>query len=231
MGEKITLYPLHPEQLNPRTGRTQVKKAYKATSVETHPLPRDRWGEDKLLHMLNLGGKKQIPMIERKIPSGTLENYIKTWEAFRAAGMPVVHYLRRGDGETLFAEYLKKDGSEIFGKAYAENASKPDQSSRPLSKMEEYFIRIMDEQFGDIQKALGEIRQKAKDHKLILPKDDPFEILIHPDGKWEIVILDLRYAAIGDDVGENEFYSTKTLERLVDLRDFLVKTKGKVFKA
>ncbi len=36
--------------------------------------------------------------------------------------------------------------------------------------------------------------QKANRHGIQLPSDDPMELLVHPDGSWELVILDLAFA-------------------------------------
>ncbi len=56
-----------------------------------------------------------------------------------------------------------------------------------------FFGKIMDTQFSEVEKAAWYYCEMATNSNITLPHDDPFELMVKPDGSWELVILDLRF--------------------------------------
>jgi hypothetical protein len=102
---------------------------------------------------------------------------IATWLAFRDAGLPVAPELFTRPGNTVFVADVKADGSEVFGKYLRCTLQQDMPRERPRPKIDEYV-------------------SKADNASLVLPKDDPFELIIHPNGEWDLITLDLTNAKI-----------------------------------
>ncbi|OGI73813.1 hypothetical protein A3D42_03285 [Candidatus Nomurabacteria bacterium RIFCSPHIGHO2_02_FULL_41_18] len=192
-------------------------------------MPNSAGYEKKYLHEISLRSGKTISLVERafddRLGIADPDKYIKRWQAFKDAGLPVVRFIRRSE-KGIFMKNLKHDGSEIFGKGYLTIIEDQEDNSRGkiplLTEMENKFIRIMETDLPKIRLNLDDIVRKAKDNDLLLPSDDPFELLIHPNGTWEIIILDLSYARIDNDTHFNGPLVTNALEQLIELKDHLL---------
>lgn len=129
------------------------------------------------------------------------ENYIDTWTAFRAAGMPVVPTLRRNAENSLLVTDVKADGSEVYGKALNLIVTQQvdEQRTRARPEIDKIFTDLTHPRsFPDIQNEAWRLLHRANDNALRLPYDDVFELVVHPDGTWDLITLDLRYADVYD---------------------------------
>jgi hypothetical protein len=116
--------------------------------------------------------------------------------------MPVVPLLRTAEiaGEhKIISTDLKADGSELYGKALI-SAILDDEDPRerpPARELDDAFVKLTDpERIAEVEERLRALADQATENYLRLPFDDPFELQIHPDGSWEPIILDLRFAYV-----------------------------------
>jgi hypothetical protein len=233
MSEKIKLYPVMATHTNPKTGETRIKPARAVESVAKGDIPNSLGLEPKAVHKIKVKrGEKEteVSMVARDVGPRGVDEYAKTWRAFRKAGIPVVEHMWKSEDGKVFVKDLKRDGSEIFGKAYGMLTSiKSERQKLALTPMEEKFIKIIETDLPKIRSAAEEMAKRATQCGLVLPWDDAFELLVHPDGTWQIIVLDLRTAKINQDAWQNNRYVWGEIEGLVKLKDFLLaKTRPEV---
>lgn len=122
------------------------------------------------------------------------ENYFDNWAMMKSAGLPVVAEVLKTD-EGVLVRDLKADGSELYGKLLAMYLMGGHRRNRPRPKIDKLFLELTrDEELIEIRRKIVNCIQKANAHGIALPHDDPFELIIHPDGKWDIIILDVESA-------------------------------------
>lgn len=180
---------------------------------------------------------RPISLIERRSP--TNEAFKTNWEKFRKAGLPVIPTLRvdRERGHLLVTD-LKRDGSELYGKNLKFillNEGKVKAAHRRHSDVDKHFLELSaPESFELIKKKAEECARQATEHRLSLPMDDPLELLIHPDGRWDLIILDLTWAADRSTSsltqqqlqGANELLVGKFIESLQEIRRMLLEKRS-----
>lgn len=139
-------------------------------------------------------GERPVSLIQRHYE----ERYVDTWEEFRAAGLPVVPTLRVAETEghkSLLVTDLKADGSELYGKGLLVTLSQGDVRERPpIEMVDRRFLELTSPaNIEQIQAQANEYAAVADKNEMILPIDDPFELLIKPDGAWGLIIVDLYW--------------------------------------
>ena len=131
-----------------------------------------------------------VSLVERDL---FRKEYLSTWQSFKAAGLPVVPTVRINEetGAVLVTD-IKADGSETYGKATLYNHER--WLFRRRREIDTLFLRLMEpDTFPILERRVRECITIANAHALLLPFDDPFELVVHPDGNWEVMILDLRH--------------------------------------
>lgn len=164
-----------------------------------------RQGEEtKYRHELVLSkGKRnrKLKMIERENQKIFKRTYADKWKMFKKAGFPVVPTLRETEDGRLFLTDVTGDGSELYGKALVldleDLSANPSgfKSQEVLAKMKniESFLKILTgREFYKIKSKVEKYRKLANEKHLCLPADDPFELILHPDGTWNLIMLDLN---------------------------------------
>lgn len=219
MEEKIRLTPIPKTHKNPKTGEDIIKREREIELVGFTDIPNSAGYEAKNLSKIKMG-EKEKSLVRRRIGSGNIPDYLNIWQAFKSAGLPVVKHMWRSGDHHIFMKNLKHDGSEIFGKGYAYLTWHRDPA--PLSEMERKFIKVMEEDESKIKSSLNDMVKNADANGLILPWDDPFELLLHPDGTWDIVVLDLTKAELKGDTSKNKRYVEKFFLLLKSLKEALV---------
>lgn len=140
--------------------------------------------KSRLTGELRRGDKaKEVKLyLKSTVPFNTADSYIVKWQEMKAAGLPVVPTLRKASDSSVLMTDLTHDGSELYGK------SRNWYPSAHNSKLKDVFDSL---DLKKIEDAAKKIAEQASKNGIGLPDDDPMELLIHPDGSWEIIILDL----------------------------------------
>jgi hypothetical protein len=161
-------------------------------------------GRDDKSHVLGEVGPARVSLIERPYSPA----YVEVWPIMKNAKLPVVPTLRtvQKNGEsgndvndlTLLVTDVKRDGSEVYGKGYFRSLFEPLtwSSYRRRPAIDEKFLEIMETQKADVLKKAREYADRATRYNIVLPRDDPLEMIVHPDGSWDFMILDLEMARV-----------------------------------
>lgn len=144
----------------------------------------------------------EITMIER---ISNPEIYLRVWKEAKEVGLPVVPTARVNlDDNTLLITDLKADGGEIYGKSlrvlYGEFRyfdSEAWEDYRRNRENDDAFLTLMEpDNFLKVKERIHFYVQLANKHQFILPTEGPFELLIQPDGRWRIIMLDLWFGGL-----------------------------------
>lgn len=193
MRERITVEPtsgINPHEVEIKTTESIDQGGY-----------REKKRHGVLVHVGE--GSRKIQLVERPDDLG----YSARWAALKEAGFPVVPTLRKtGEGTVLITD-VAKDGTEVFGKSLsvllqeledsipeedAHEASKKDaEMLERVTRVKAFLELTQGEQLEKIKKQVHEYTQRANEKGILLPVDGQFELLVHPDGTWSLMLLDL----------------------------------------
>ena len=124
--------------------------------------------------------------------------WINNWKAMRKAGLPVVpDILLNPMRRFMLLTDIKADGSEAYGKALSRCLEYPSiiPRDRPRPDIDQLFLNLTTpENLPKIKQAVDKLVATANTSNIELPKDDAVELVIHPDGSWGLMTLDLQYA-------------------------------------
>jgi hypothetical protein len=156
----------------------------------------DLGDEQKERHQGQIKSYK-VSLIERKdLDDGFGMKISDKWKLFKEAGLPVVPTLRRSQKGTLLMTDVTADGSEIYGKNLSKKLEQlsVDNKASEETKLADEFLKILSgPELDKIKSQLNAYKEIANSKGICLPLDDPFELVVHPDGRWQLVILDLKY--------------------------------------
>lgn len=169
---------------NPESGRNPVR-------IEISEVSKIPEGAETKHLLEGTVGRRRIFLVEREFD----QSYINNWHIFRKAGLPVVPTLRVSSRKTLLITDIKADGSEIYGKSLLTSLHDIHEiRSRPRLDVDRIFLRLTQPgNFQTVDRKVKEYLDIANSEQIRLPFDDPFEFVVHPDGSWELMILDLTY--------------------------------------
>lgn len=189
--------------------------------------------EDKRLVQAKLGDRA-LTFIEREHS----EVYEQNWLAMRNAGLPVVSTLRtyqrmtaEGPQKSLLLGDVKADGSELYGRGMRTIIRKrlPREHANPA--IDPLFVELTGpDNFARVTEQAMDYSTKAFEHGIRLACDDPFEMVVRPDGSWNLLMLDLRLAkCFGPETNkvalmvdaDNDNFTKMFLDNLQEIRYFL----------
>ena len=151
----------------------------------------DKWKhhEIKLVIKQAYVGNRDIFGGERLDMSGA-RRYYERWKYLKSVGIQSSHSMRVVGERYIAMGDMTLGGSAFFGKAKTCDLFSEEFAGvkRKLSPIEEVFMSINPDL---IKKDLEYIRKIAEGEKIMLPADDPFDLLVHPNGSWEVMVLDL----------------------------------------
>jgi hypothetical protein len=136
---------------------------------------------------------RQVRLIERAF-DGAASSYSEKWKQCKDAQLPVVPTLRLTDRDSVVLTDVTADGSQLFGKGLNLDLQMSDdfQRSRLFNLYNiPLFRKIYSENREKIEKELLMYSRFAWAKGILLPGDDSFELLIKPDGNWQLLLLDL----------------------------------------
>jgi hypothetical protein len=134
-------------------------------------------------------GDTAVSFIERPLHPDSQE----TWRAFREAGIPTPDMFIADNGK-LLAGNVRADGSEVYGKYLASAIKLGLPRTDPRPDTDAFFVDLLHPRNTRVQKKVNKYVGTAADASLQLAFDDPFELIVHPDGDWDLIALDLTHA-------------------------------------
>lgn len=130
----------------------------------------------------------------------TASNYIFLWREFKAAGLPVVPTLRKTERGTILVTDEKAKGGHVFGKGFVLSGNKDLATGLTSEDLTdngvEFYLNILENSSEEIKSQAIAYANLATENAILLPYDDPFELVVEKNGEWRLVILDLSNGEI-----------------------------------
>lgn len=157
-----------------------------------------------------IGKERSLPMVLKSFDRfENAEGYADFWSELKSAEIPTIPTVRIiGENEVLISD-LTTDGSTFFGKDNVFPSFDRFKDGK-VNNMDKLFLNIDPE---ELKQRAQQIAEKANRSGVFLPYDDPFDILVHPDGRWEIIVLDLMRSKFSQIVEKN---NAKCVDKLVE---------------
>lgn len=168
--------------------------------------------------------KREIHLVKRilQYEPGIVENqtnsdyFITIWREMKSSGLPVPPTVVKINDNEILETNLKWDASEIYGKD-----SKFD--DYPPSPLDHLFLKV---DIDLVMKQAEEVVQIAEGNNIKLSKDHAFDLLLHPNGTWNVVTRDIKNAVIK--CNPNAEIKKFHIERLFRFRRALELTKKRL---
>jgi hypothetical protein len=138
------------------------------------------------------GYSEAVELFTRSIDA---EDYADVWNLYIQEGLPVVPELWQDGEGKVYMPNLTQDGSALYGKAFEQAQGEFDRKA-----MDAVFVRVWKEQKTEIENTARQLADEVSTRGLLLPLDDAFDLQVHPDGSWNLMILDLEYGGTLDDL-------------------------------
>lgn len=141
--------------------------------------------------------------------------YCLIWQTMRAADLPVAPTLRRADDEVFMTDFARH-GAVLYDKYAAECMRR--QTRQPAAPTDEIFVQL---DFGQIRYQADIISLQATKAHISIPYNDPFNLIVYPNGKWRLAIIDIGYTKIQSPtaLGDNKYSIEDFFPRLEKLRE------------
>lgn len=142
-------------------------------------------------------GKRNLSFIER---DASIFDREEIWRRFRNVGLPVIPTFRncRERRTTLETNLRRKwPDCEIYGKSDWYSLSGSPYSFKKIRQeiTDKLFLQLTDcDAFSVIEDKVRHFTNIADNNFCLLPVDDPFELVLQKNGKWQLMILDLTHA-------------------------------------
>ena len=134
------------------------------------------------------------------------EAYYQSWQILRRAGLPTLPVMRVIDEERVIMPDMTADGSMFFGKG---------KKNIVVDGREPYLAELVFMSL-DLEKLLERaawVEGTAWEKGIVLPFDDPLDLLVHPDGSWEVMVVDLGWLERKTELGDKcPFLATRYME-------------------
>ncbi len=184
-----------------------VNIAVKAKNKFYHGGEKEKW------RVKGTVGKQedlQISLVERNFGEET-DEIINKWRYCHENKISVVPFMEKTDKGTVVMPDLTADGSTVYGKGTHMHARGGHGELRKFQENDKKFWEITSdpEKVKKIEEAALEEAVKATEANVALPNDDPLELILHKDGTWNLICLDLEQLRILD---PNQRYSSPLLE-------------------
>jgi len=131
----------------------------------------------------NCFGKESKEMSQAK-------RYYERWRYLMSIGIPTVSSMRVVDELRIAMGDETSDGSDFFGKSKKESVAMELKfgKRRMLTEIERQYVGINPE---EIREKLRSLQERCWAKGIRLPYDDEFDLIVHPDGSWRVLVLDL----------------------------------------
>jgi hypothetical protein len=164
--------------------------------------------------------QRRVRFIERhydEADKAHAEKYVENWKLLKEAGLPVPSVLRKTQGRNLLVSDVTVGDKKVYGKAFNLFLHiKPRVAKESLTPEQiEVYKKVIDEHIVEIEAQAKKLTELAIRKGVMLPTDDPFELVVSPEGNWKIMILDLMYARKIDELKKEQ--DVRFNERNADL--------------
>ncbi len=133
-----------------------------------------------------------------------VENYLKIWEKLKEVKIPTIpNVYKISDTEVVMTD-LTANGSGVYDKDFRCKCASGYDAIKSIDKK---FLEI---DLNDIREKTERIAETANNNNIALPEDGAFNLIVHPNGSWKIIVLDIGETQVGD---VNPEYNIETLNQ------------------
>lgn len=176
----------------------------KATQLRVLSEPIRIWRGSEKKEKLNLSvvsGSKERPisMVKRSLGFGLpADKYILLWRRLKKFGIATIPTVRKLSDHEVLVTDLTADGSKLYGKEEKKDALYGTWGA--VEEVDDILTRIS---LSDIATRASSLVEQANIAGFLLARDDPFKIMVRPDGSWDVGVFDFSMARLDTDVGMN----------------------------
>lgn len=166
---------------------------------------------------------RNISLVERTFFNpNEMKEWIDNWRMLKDAGLPVPSTLRVTDEKTVLMGNMRSHGEETYGKGFAcelmDNIRDHESKGIPLIPIKEVdrkFLETYSTQKSEFLAEVQRLEMMATAQNIVLPYDDAFELLVRPDGTWQLAILDLSLVWKDSSQDEAARINSKTVKEFL----------------
>ena len=146
------------------------------------------------------------------------QRYWERWRYLKSIGIPSVTSMRVIEGDRILMGDMTADGSGFVGKETREDLVYGGRTSG-VNKTELMFLKLDPE---PIKAEIARLMDIAWKHGFVLPDDDEeYNLWIHPDGTWQVIVMDLSFINERTEAGLEE-EKRRVLGNFDQMRDLLL---------
>ncbi len=144
------------------------------------------------------------------IPEGfnAVQYYNHIWQQLQKAGINVVPWLIEHENGVIVPD-MEYDNYRFYGKSRSLAINNNHLNLPPFCYQDFLFLLVFSEETVELNRRLSELVFTATENGIGLPYDDPAELIIHPDGYFDLITLDLSRTKL--DITMDEAYSINQL--------------------
>lgn len=127
------------------------------------------------------------------------ERYYERWRFLKKHGIPTIDSMRIVDHDRVAMGDATVNGGEFFGKAKKKLIEREvyQGKRRALTNKEKRYLEIFES--GELESEVKRISKLMSEAGLCFPKDDYFDLIIHDDGSFDVLVMDLSLLSFGDE--------------------------------
>lgn len=132
-----------------------------------------------------------IRLIEKELHSTyAVQKYTDTWHFYQQIGLPVMPAFWT-HGTSIFMPDMRELGWQFYGKARWKMMQRVKPYPKDPIHDQAFMNLVQGYEFDRVIARTQHFLDIAYHQRVILPPDDPFDLLIHESGKWDTIIWDL----------------------------------------
>lgn len=171
----------------------KMNGAYEKNKVEAKPFLGEKTREKRVKLVVkravvsrrdgDIFGDEQVAMTPAR-------RYYERWRFLRKLGIPTVSSMRVVDDHYVAMGDMTVGGAAFFGKEkwWTVSGEMRRGERRELDKTEEMFLNIDPE---TIKREIARLQVLAWVNGIRLPPDDEYDLLVRPDGSFQVILMDL----------------------------------------
>lgn len=157
--------------------------------------------------------ERSLPMVVKHLSKQqTARGYSQYWASLVSAEITTLPTVRIIGYKDVLITDLTADGSVFYGKDNVYPCFDRFEKGG-LTEIDKIFLNINPEEIRARAELMAE---RATKNGIFLPYDDPFDLLVHPDGGWDVVVLDLVKHKYRANIQKYNLYCVDHLMEWVD---------------
>lgn len=139
--------------------------------------------------------------------------YGHIWKEFQRVGINVVPWLLEDTNHVIVPD-MECDNYRFYGKSRSLAINDRNLTLPPFCYQDFLFLLVFSDMNSQLVDMVEELTNTATENGIALPYDDPAELMIHPDGYFDLITLDLSRARLDVSIDEAYYINQGSTARL-----------------